>query len=104
MAYVNTGYERSLTLEITKKVNGAIIPGYDRKIYDGRLEFVYNGKTWPAINNQELAQLTNLDYSHRLHDFKAWIQQRESGLIIDNCTESGHEAYRENTTSCPIGV
>ncbi|MGL5683579.1 MAG: hypothetical protein ACRDDZ_11105 [Marinifilaceae bacterium] len=104
MAYVNTGKQRSLTLELTKKVNGQIIPGYDRKLYDGRLEFTHNGATFPAITDAELASMMNWDYNNRLNFFKAYVESRESGLNIDNDTIAGYEAYKENTNSCPIGV
>ena len=30
-------------------------------------------------------------------------ENSEDGVYVDACTEEGYEAYRQNTTSCPIG-
>lgn len=99
MANVNTGKQRSLTLAVTKTINGAPSDG-STTTYDGRLAF----GTYAAITNTQLAEIPNADYTKRLTAFKTYVQNVELGLIIDNSTEVGHEAYRTNTSACPIGL
>lgn len=97
----NTGYQRSLTLIITKTVNGVAATGYP-KTYNGRNGFSHNGNTYPAITGTQLAQMTAEDYEQRLADFKGYVQGLEYGLDVDAVTVPGSEAYRENLDACPL--
>lgn len=77
----NTGKYRSLTLKVTKTVAGLVQPGYPR-VYDGRLEF----GSYSSISDEQLATMTLEDYYVRLSAFKAWVQNQEPGLNIDETT------------------
>ena len=92
----NTGYELSLTLQVSLIIAGKIMPGYPIN-YQGRNTFTYNGNTYPDITVLQMRQMTHNDFLARLTDFKAYVESIELGLTIDI---SG--AYRENLTSCPI--
>jgi hypothetical protein len=102
---MNTGYQRSLTVEIVKKVAGVVVPGYENgnKTYNGKALFVFNGIPYDGITDQELASMPYDEYEIRLADFKQYVQIQEQGLLIDATTVEGGEAYRENTEACPIG-
>lgn len=104
MAYVNTGRQRSLTLQVIKTVNGVIIPGYESKIYDGKLAFTVSGSPYPIITDQELAKMNQSEFERRLKAFCTYVESREPGLKIDEMTETGYEAVRTNTDVCPIGI
>ena len=101
--YVNTGMERCRTLIIDKQVGGVSVSGYP-KDYDIRAAFTANSNSYPILTDTEFAQLTLLDYDQRLADFKIYVETAESIASVDAITEIGYEAYRENTTSCPIGA
>lgn len=104
MAYLNTGRQRSLTLQVIKTVNGTIIPGYESKIYDGKLAFTASGYPYPVITDEELAKLNQNLFEQRLNAFCKYVESREPGLKISEMTETGFEAVRTNTDVCPIGV
>lgn len=48
MAYVNTGYQRSLTLVVKKYVNGS---ESSRTVYNGKLAFSIGQKSYGAISD-----------------------------------------------------
>ena len=93
----NTGIERSLTLTVTKKINGIIQPGYPI-IYQGRTGF----GTYDDISVYDLAVMTNTAFNERLSAFKTYVETLESGLNIDADLINDSQASRENLTSCPI--
>lgn len=95
--YVNTGNQRSLTISLAKKINGVVI---ETVIHDGRLAF----GSLPAISNTELVEMPFYAFTSRLEEFKSYVENIENGLIIDECIVAGEEAYRINTTMCPIGA
>lgn len=97
MGLVNTGKQRSMTISLAKKINGVTI---ETVTHDGRLAF----GSLPAITNTELAQMSYDNFTSRLEAFKSYVENIENGLIIDECTVAGEEAYRTNTTACPIGA
>jgi hypothetical protein len=102
---MNTGYQRSLTVKVVRKVDGIVAPGYEYgKGYDGRGSFVFNGIPYEAISTQTLASMPYGEYSIRLTAFKQYVQAQEPGLLIDETTVPGEEAYRENYGKCPLGV
>lgn len=98
---MNTGYERSMTLIVSKTVNAEPAPGYP-KTYNGRNEFTHNGVTYPAITGAQLASMTLANYNARLEAFKNYVQGLEYGLDVDAVTVAGSEARRENLVACPI--
>ena len=96
-----TGMQRSLTLEITKKINDVIQPDYP-VLYQGREAFVYNNISYPGITQHEMASMETAIYQQRLDAFTAYVEQKEAGLNIASDLEAGAEAYRENEDACPI--
>lgn len=100
MAYVNTGYQRSLTLVVKKYVNGS---ESSRAVYNGKLAFTIDQKSFGAISNMDLAQMDQSDYEDRLNAFIEYVERQVPGLVVADVTEEGSEARRYNTTSCPFG-
>lgn len=103
MSYVNTGIERCQTFSIDKQVSGVSLAGYP-KTYDMLAAFTAGDNSYSVLTVTEFQQLTEADYLVRLLDFKTYIQTAEGIASVDAITEAGYEAYRENTTACPIGV
>ena len=97
----NTGYQRSLTLQINKTIAGVQADEYPRT-YQGRNEFTQNGTVYAAIDTLTMATMPTEDYMARLVAFKAYVEAIEQGLDIEASTVAGNEAYRENLTACPI--
>jgi hypothetical protein len=97
----NTGYQRSLTIEVNKTVAGVQSGGYPRT-YNGKNEFTYNGTSYPAIDTLLLATMPIEDYQSRLYAFKAYVEALEPGLDIDAAMVAGKDAYRENLGACPL--
>jgi hypothetical protein len=103
MAFYNTGKERCQQLTIDKKVNGISLAGYP-KTYSIRNAFTVNGHSYGHLTYlYNFAQLTVSQYLERLADFKAYVSAAEGGVDIDEITEVGYGAYKDNVTSCPIG-
>lgn len=100
MAYVNTGYQRSLTLVVKKYINDS---ESSRTIYNGKLAFSIGQKSFGAISDTALAQMDQRTYEDRLNAFIEYVEQQVPGLIVADVTEEGSEARRYNTTSCPVG-
>ncbi|MBN1987837.1 MAG: hypothetical protein JW783_00385 [Bacteroidales bacterium] len=100
---VNTGYERAQTLNIDKKVGGVSVIGYPKN-YSIVSAFTISNRSYPSLTMPEFQQLTGIDYSTRLTDFKAYVEAAEFGLVLDAVTSPSALPYRENTTSCPIGA
>lgn len=95
MAYTNNGYQRSLTLEVKRIVDGAV---QSTTTYNGRLAFGSYG----AITDTDLARMSYEDYKQRLDDFVAYVENQVPGLDVSAVLQSGSEARRYNTSSCPI--
>lgn len=100
MAYVNTGYQRSLTLVVKKYVNSS---ESSRTVYNGKLAFSIGQKSYGAISDTTLVQMDQSAYEDRLNDFIEYVEQQVPGLVVADVTEEGSEARRYNTTSCPFG-
>lgn len=95
MAYRNTGYQRSLTFEVTKSVDGqAEVP----VTYDGRLAF----KNYAAITPEELQKLPLKDYEQRFKDFISYVEAQNPGLNVEASLGNNPPARRWNDTACPI--
>jgi len=101
--YVNTGVERCTTFRVDKQVEWVSLSGYPKN-YDILAAFTAGGNSYNVITVAEFQQLLLPDYQQRLADFKIYIETAEGITSVDGITESGYEAYRTNTTACPIGV
>ena len=85
MGYILTGYARSLTVKVTKTVNGVIASGYP-KYYDGKSDsgfLAYYAPTYSSISEDEMAKLSLVDFNARVADFMAWIEVVEPGIDMD---------------------
>jgi len=92
----NTGYELSLTIQVSLIIGGRVMSGYPI-IYQGRNAFSFNGNSYPAITVSQLKGMNHVTFLARLADFKAYVESIEVGLTIDTT-----EAYKQNLNSCPI--
>jgi len=92
----NTGYELSLTIQVTMMISGKPMSGYP-VIYQGRSAFTYNSHSYMEITVLQMRQMKHADFIARLADFKAYVESIEVGLTIDT-----NEAYKQNLDSCPI--
>ena len=97
-----TGKQRSLTLQLTKTIGGQIQDGYP-KTYQGRNQFLWGENYYESITANEMALLSLTDFNSRLADFKSYVESLEVGLDVDANLTAGTEAYKTNTTTCPIG-
>ena len=98
----NTGKQRCKTIQIVRSIIGENLTGYP-KTYSLLSAFTVGGTSYGVITETEFKQLSVSLYNTRLAAFKMYISAAEDGLDIDAVTESGYSAYRDNTTSCPIG-
>lgn len=96
-----TGKQRSLTVTIDKTIAGVQVDGYPHT-YQGRNTFTVGGTTYPAIDATQMALLPIEVYEARLEDFESYVESLEVGLDMSADVVSGSEAYRVNTTACPI--
>lgn len=96
---MNTGIQRSLTINVTKKISNVVQPGYPI-VYSGRMSFSYGGTNYPSITVSQLADMSDEDYNTRLAAFKLYVQNIEAGLNID--VVQSNFPFLENTTACPI--
>lgn len=96
-----TGKQRSLTVTIGKTVAGVVKNGYPKTYYGANL-FSHASETYLAIDALKMATMPIADYEARLAAFTAYVENLESGLIIADVIADGGEAYRDNTTACPI--
>ena len=93
MAYINTGYARKKTLVITK--------GLQSSSYDIRTGFTFNGTTYPSLNDDGFAQLSDEDYERRLADFIDYVYSLVDGLQTD-CPDMTVGSVEYDTTLCPL--
>lgn len=99
---VNTGIQIASQITVDKKVSGVSITGYPKN-YSILSAFTAGGNSYGVLTETQFQQLPNSDYLTRLADFKIYVQQAEGIASVDAITEEGYEAYKTNTTSCPIG-
>lgn len=86
MAWVLTGDCRSLTVIVSKKINGIL--QYHRTYYgqDNSSGFLTAYPLYPALTDEELGRLSEVDYLTRLVDFETWVEGIEAGLDFDTAT------------------
>lgn len=99
---INTGIERAKTFVLDKQVSETSLTGYPRQ-YDLLAAFTAGENSYDTLTEQQFQELSEVDYLERLADFKIYVQTAEDIASVDAITEEGYEAYRENTTACPIG-
>jgi len=103
MAYVNTGVERCITLQINKYINGNMVVGYPK--YLGILyPFTYNGIYYGNKSLDTFQKMSLADYTQRVNAFKGYVAQSEGITDINAVTQIGYEPSRENLTACPLPV
>jgi len=76
----NNGIKRSLTLSITKFINGIVALNYP-KFYRGMTASStwtgWTGTVYPSITEVQLKELSTTDYGKRLADLKLWVDSQE---------------------------
>ena len=90
-----TGKKRSISLQVTKNIGGALAEGYPRS-YSGLNSFRVNAGDltfvdYPVITLEDLAVMPIADYQTRLADFIRYVQIQEPVLIIADVQTN--EAY-----------
>lgn len=94
MAYENNGIERSLKVEVTKKVGGNVALGYP-KTYDGQGAF----PGYAALTDTEFRRLSDAEFTTRYNDFVAYVQGVEAGSDFSEDIV-GDGASRANPGKC----
>lgn len=102
MGYIVTGFARSLTVKVTKTVNGVIASGYPKE-YNGRSDvafLIYYAPTYSSISEDDMAKMSLVDFNARLADLIAWVEILEPGLDMDvDLTVEARIASDDCTTS-----
>ncbi len=110
MAYVFTGYKRSLSVEVTKTINGVPQTGYP-KTYPTATDiangyFTYNSVQYPIPPNgmaeQDFAQLEPVQYNNLLNVFKLYVMSQEPNINFNTQAINSPEVY--DIDSCPVGT
>lgn len=96
----NTGYKRSLTLEINKTVAGETVAGYPIT-YNGLAAFPPSNPTFAAITATEMAEMTEADFNTRADAFKAYVESVEAGLDIDDVATNEARVYDDTMCTLP---
>lgn len=96
MAYVNNGTERSLKINVYKKVGGNYVQGYP-KVYDGQES--WGNPTYPTLTDSEFRQLSDVDFTARYSAFQAYVATLEPGINFSTDIV-GDGATRVNTGVC----
>lgn len=100
MGYVNNGTERSLKIEVNKKVGGNQVQGYP-KTYDGQEAF----PGYSALTDLQARQLSDADFTTRYDDFVSYVESIEGGLdfdtdiVGDGATRANAECLSVTTTT-----
>jgi len=101
----NNGTKRSLKVVVTKYEGAVIASGYP-KTYDGMTASStwtdWTGTEYTAINDSQLAEMSDVTYQARLADFILWVESQESGLDFDTDIIAGSEAEIVDLTGCPL--
>ena len=95
MAYYNTGYARRKILTVTK--------GDYNQQYNICSGFIDDGKTYPALSDDEFARLTDAEYNARLAAFCNYVYGQEDGLQAD-CPDLTQGSIVYDPVSCPLPV
>lgn len=102
MATINTGVKRSLTISVTKEVNGVPVTGYP-KTYNGKLFFIQDAVSYPFLSDDAFQLLSEADYLLRLAAFKLWVVSQEPGLDFTTDTVGAGASYTD-LADCPTPV
>lgn len=110
MSYVLTGYKRSLSVTVTKTVNGITQAGYP-KTYPTATDiangyFTYNAVQYSippnGMTETAFARLTDVQYQSLLNSFKLYVMSLESGLNFNTQSLNSPEVY--DATTCVPGT
>jgi len=96
MAEITTGKLRSITLRITKKINGNLVGGYPHT-YNGKNQFIWDNITYPEITSYQFGRLNDENYTIRLEAFKLYVQSIENGLDIVEDIDPNAPPYKPGT-------
>lgn len=101
MSWIYTGNCRSLTVIISKYLGGDLVFGYPIIYYGQNNDsgFIDDYPAYSILTDEELGQLSEIDYLARLSDFQTWIEIQESGLSF--ATDTIVPAELENCDGCP---
>lgn len=110
MSYVLSGYKRSLSVSVTKTINGVTQTGYP-KTYPTVTDvangyFTYNSVNYSippnGITEDAFAQLTDVEFQELLNAFKLYVMSLESGLNFSTDATNSDTVQDEDT--CPAGT
>lgn len=101
MGTINTGNIRSLTIEVTKYIDGKVASGYPKQ-YDGKSGFTWNYTEYQQITEYDLQRLDMSIFNLRLEAWKSYVESIESGLNMATDLDVGFPAYKEDSYLCPI--
>lgn len=106
MGYVFTGYKRSLSASITKKINDITQSGYP-KTYPTALDiangyFTYATVQYSLPTDDELAKMDVVDYNALLAAFEAYVESIETGLDFN--TDTLVDPVVSDEITCPAGT
>lgn len=106
MGYVFTGYKRSLSVSITKKINNITQSGYP-KTYPTALDIANGYFTYDAVNydiptDDELAKMDTATYNALLAAFEAYVESIETGLDFN--TDTLVDPVVSDEDVCPPGT
>lgn len=97
-----SGYKRSLEITITKRTNNIIDVGYP-KTYPTSVDiangyFIYNGIHYAIPSDDELAYMSDIDYTDLVGVFKLYVNFTEQ-ISIDGTEINNNLEYDSNTCS-----
>lgn len=101
MGITNTGNIRSLTIEVTKYLDGKVASGYPKE-YDGKSGFTWNFTEYEQISEYTLQRMELVLYMNRLEAWKSYVESLEPGLNLAEDLDIGFPAYKEDPVLCPL--
>lgn len=105
MAYVKTGFLRSFSVEVTKKINGIVQAGYP-KTYPTAVDvangyFTYSGSQYTIPTANELAMMDSSTYQNLLAMLKLYVVSLEPGLNWETATVITAAEYYDPVACVP---
>lgn len=109
MGYVYTGYKRSLSITVTKTINGVASAGYPKTYPTATDEangyFTYNGTNYAippnGMTEEAFAQLDTTAYNSLLAAFQLYVLSLEPGLNFTTHALNSPTVY--DAATCPPG-
>ena len=72
MAWVETGWTRSLQLQVTKTEAEGYYPS-ETIVYNGQDPFTHNGTPYPTLTNDDLQKIPLVDFEARVAAYRAYL-------------------------------